>query len=181
MKPCGLLQTLAIPTQVWRDISMDFITHLSRSQGEDSILVVVDGLTKSMHFVALQHPFTSATVANLFFDNVLKLHRDPTVTSSFWNELFTKQGFAFNCKSTYHPETDRQTEETNLIREQYLRCFSGRKPHVWTKWLAWAEFYYNTGHQAAIKMGPFEALHNMPPPTLLSYILGTARLRTRDQ
>lgn len=53
---------------------MDFITGLLKSQGKDTIMVVVDRLSKLAHFVALQHSFTTVTVAHLFFDNVLKLH-----------------------------------------------------------------------------------------------------------
>lgn len=108
----GLLQPLSVPTHLWSDISMDFITGLPKSQGKDVVMVVVDRLSKSAHFVALHHPFI--TVASLFFDNVLKLHgmpasivcnRDPTFTSDFWNE-FTLQGIAFNYSSAYHPQTD---------------------------------------------------------------------------
>lgn len=72
--PYGLPQPLTVPSQVLRDISMDFITGLPKSQGKDTIKVVVDRLSKSAHFVALQHRFTAATIASLFFDNVLKLY-----------------------------------------------------------------------------------------------------------
>lgn len=112
MKPYGLLQSLSIPTQLCRDISMDFIIGLPKSNGKDSIMVIVDRLSKSAHFVAMQHPFTAVWVANLLFDNVLKLHgmpasivcdRNPTCMSEFWNELFTRHGIAFNYSSAYHP------------------------------------------------------------------------------
>ncbi|KAL0381340.1 UNVERIFIED_CONTAM: hypothetical protein Sangu_0198300 [Sesamum angustifolium] len=47
---------------------------LPNSKGEDSILVVVDRLTKYSHFIALKHPYTAISVAKMFFDNIYKLH-----------------------------------------------------------------------------------------------------------
>ena len=71
------LQPLSIPPAIWRDISMDFIKGLPRSGNKSVIMVVVDRLSKYAHLCALQHPFTSSTVAQFFMDNILKLHGMP--------------------------------------------------------------------------------------------------------
>jgi hypothetical protein len=101
VKSLGTLQPLSIPPAIWKDISMDFITGLPKSGNKSVIMVVVDRLSKYAHFCALQHSFTASTMAQIFMDQVFKLHgmphsivsdRDPTFTSNFWQELFKIQG-----------------------------------------------------------------------------------------
>ena len=96
-KPAGLLQPLPIPTQVWTDISMDFIDSLLSSKGKTVLLVVVDQLFKYAHFIPMSHPYTAPKVAQTFFENVSKLHgmpsslvcdQDSTFINAFWKEHF---------------------------------------------------------------------------------------------
>jgi hypothetical protein len=56
---------------------MDFIEGLPKSENKSVILVVVDRLTKYFHFIALSYPYTSHLVAQVFIDNIFKLHGPP--------------------------------------------------------------------------------------------------------
>lgn len=165
LAPAGLLQPLHIPQQVWEDIYMDFIDGLPISNGKSTNLVVIDRLSKHAHFVPLSHPYTAVGAARIFFDNIFKLHgmprtivcdRDSTFTSLFWSELFKMNGTSFNYSSAYYPQTDGQSEFVNRAVEMYLGCFTSSRPMEWSKWLAWAEYCYNTSWHSAIKSTPLK-------------------------
>ncbi|GKC68033.1 transposon Tf2-12 polyprotein [Tanacetum coccineum] len=189
-RPAGLLQPLPIPSRIWEDISMDFIEGLPPSNGFTTIMVVVDRLSKYAHFVLIRHPFTAATIAKEFMSHIVKLHgipstivsdRDKVFISSFWQALFKLQGTELCLSSSYHPQTDGQTEVVNRTLEQYLRCFAGDRPKKWADWLAWAEFSYNTSVHSASKMTPFEAVYGRPPPRVLTYVPGTSKVQAVEE
>lgn len=130
---------------VWEEITMDFIEGLPLSHGYNTILVVVDWLTKFAHFIGLKHPFDAFSVAAVFTKEVVRLHGFPaSITSdrnriflgTFWRELFKLQGNALKRSTSYHPQTDGQSEIVNKSLETYFRCYLGSKPKSWAKWLA---------------------------------------------
>lgn len=168
----GLLQPLPVPPQAWHTISLDFIEGLPRSANANCILVVVDKFSKYGHFLPLSHPFTAAKVAKVFLDNVYKLHglpvniisdRDRIFTSSFWQTLFQLSGTQLCMSSSYHPQSDGQTERLNQCLETFLRCFVHTCPSKWCLWLSVAEYWYNTSLHSSLGRSPFEVLYGYTP------------------
>ncbi|KAH0987503.1 hypothetical protein GBA52_014680 [Prunus armeniaca] len=152
--------------------------------------VVVDRLTKYGHFIPLTHPFTAAKISDIFIKEIFRLHgmpktivsdRDPVFISNFWDSFFTAQVTQLCRSSSYHPQSDGQTEVLNRTLEHYLRCFVDDKPSTWVHWLLWAEWWYNTTFQAAIKMSPYQALYGVPPPSVPQYLQDTSLVQAVDQ
>jgi hypothetical protein len=156
---------------------MDFITGLPKSEGKSVIMVIVDRLTKYAHFCALSHPFKASTIATAFMETVQKLHgspkiivsdRDPIFTGHFWIELFSCLGTQLAHSSSYHPQSDGQTEIVNKCLKGYLCCFVSDKQTQWFKWLPLAKWWYNTSFHTATKMTPFMALYGYYLPSITS-------------
>jgi hypothetical protein len=169
---------------------MDFIVGLPKLGNKLVIMVVFDHLSKYAHFCALQHPFITSTMAQLFTDQVFKLHgmphsivsnHNPTFTNNFWQELFKLQGTQLHLSTTYHPHTDGQTKFVNKCLETYLRCFSSEKQNQWAQWLPIAEWWYNTLYHTTTHMTPFETVYGKNPPSVLSYFPGVSKVQAVDQ
>ena len=121
-KPAGMMQPLKIPEWKWDSISMDFVTGLPRTtKGNDSIWVIVDRLTKSAHFLPMKINHSLERLAELYIEEIVRLHgipssivsdRDPRFTSRFWESLQKALGTKLRLSSAYHPQTDGQTERT---------------------------------------------------------------------
>uniref|UniRef100_A0A8I6WK04 Uncharacterized protein n=1 Tax=Hordeum vulgare subsp. vulgare TaxID=112509 RepID=A0A8I6WK04_HORVV len=129
LRPAGLLQLLDVPSQVWADISLDFIEGLPKVGGKSVILTVVDRFSKYAHFIAMGHPYTAASVARAFFDGIVRLHgflssivtdRDPVFTGHVWQDLFRLAGVKLRMSTAFHPQTDGQSEVVNKVISMYL-------------------------------------------------------------
>jgi len=162
----------SIPEKPWTHISADFITKLPLAQGYNSILVVVDRLTKIVHFIPTTEKTSAEELARLFRDNVWKLHglpesiisdRGPQFAAELMWELNEILGVKSKLSMAFHPQTDGQTERVNQELEQYLRMIIDHRQEQWPEWLGMAEFVYNNKAHSSTRMTPFKANYRQDP------------------
>jgi hypothetical protein len=146
------LQSLPVPIECWKSVSMDFIFGLPEDDNKNNgILVLVDRFSKMVHLVAVPETTTAEGCARFFVDTVFRLHglprdlvsdRDPRFTAEFWRAVFRLLGTRVNMSTSNHPESDGQTERVNRVIEEILRgyvhSFSSRG-----EFLPMAEFAIN--------------------------------------
>jgi ribosomal protein L21E len=68
--------------------------------------------------------------------------------------------------SSYHPQTDGQTERVNQCLETFLRSFVHACPSKWSSWLSVAGYWYNTSCHSSLGRSPFEVLYGRSPRNL---------------
>lgn len=176
------------PTK-WKDISIDFITHLPPSHWKTVIWAVMDWLTKYVHFLALPTIFTTHSLAIFFSMEKYCLHGVLNLLwvivihwfSTNYGRLFsTYKGMSLSYSSGNHPQSDSLTEVLNQSLEAYLHCFVSEEPQKWTQFRHLLEFRENTSFHSSIAMTPFEALYGRPPLTIPSYLTGGTKIATLD-
>ena len=119
LKPAGLLQPLSVPRWKW-EISKDFIVGLPPTQkGFDSIRVIVDQLTKYVHFIPVSTRYRPHEYVKLYITHIVRLHGVPRTivldrgsqfTVWFWEHLHKQLGTNLVRSLAYHPQTSEQTE-----------------------------------------------------------------------
>ncbi|KAE8701689.1 hypothetical protein F3Y22_tig00110515pilonHSYRG00071 [Hibiscus syriacus] len=139
----GLYIPLPVPEAPWFDVSMDFVLACRKTMEADRIVY-------------------------LYFKEIVRLHgvpqsitsdRDTKFISHFWKSLWGKLGTQLNFSSTYHPQTDGQTEVVNRSMGNLLRCLEGTKPKQWDLALPQAEFSYNRSKNITTGLSPFEIVY----------------------
>lgn len=148
----GVLCPLSVSEQFWKDIFIDFKIQLPKSNDHDAILIIVDQLTKMKHIMVCHGICDAEEVAWLFVWHVWRLHdlfttvisdQDTQFVSDFWKHLTKRLGIQSRLLIIYYSETDGQTENINMILEQYLCVYVGYLQDDWYEWLSLAEFAMN--------------------------------------
>ena len=129
--PTGLLNPLPIPQWKWDNITMDFVSGFPLTQQKhDSVWVIVDRLTKSAHFIPVRIDYSMDRLAELYVNEIVRLHgvplsivsdRDPRFTSRFWKELQSALGTKLDFSTAFHPQIDGQSERLIQVLEDMLR------------------------------------------------------------
>src|SRR5258705_2196415 len=141
------------------------IGELPDSKGYNAVLMVVDCLSKGIHAIPTVTSLDSAGVARLFLEHVWCHHRlleevisdcRPAFMSNFSCKLAALLGVKLTPSTSYHPQTDGQTEHMNQEIEAYLRVFVSHQQDDWADWLPLVEFAYNNKVHVATCWTPFE-------------------------
>ncbi|XP_052490778.1 uncharacterized protein LOC128043024 [Gossypium raimondii] len=114
--PSGLLQLVKILLWKWERVTMDFVSGLPLTHTKkDSVLVIVDQLNKSTHFIPVRTDYSLQKLAKLYMSEIVRLHgvptsiisdRDPRFMSWFWKKLRNALGTRLNFSTAFHPQTD---------------------------------------------------------------------------
>ncbi|MCO5597615.1 hypothetical protein L7F22_051695 [Adiantum nelumboides] len=159
-------------------MAMDFIFYLPRTQsGHDGIWTIIDRFSKQAHFVLVKKTVKPDHLARLFVTHIFRLHgmpetivsdRDPRFTSLFWKAIWENIGMRLQFSSSFHPQTDRQSEIANSVVLDLLKSYISDQKTQWERYLPLVEFAYNTIHSSTGK-APFEIVEGaMKVPPFLS-------------
>jgi len=155
---------------------MDFIKKLLSFSGFDTILVIVDYLSKQAIFIPTHNTITSVELACLFVIHVFLKHRvlshvtsdhGSEFVSHFFYSLGTTLDMRLHFTSGYHPEANSQAERTNQILEQYLQVYCNYQQDNWSELLPLVEFAYNNTPSATTGVSPFFANKRYHPNLMI--------------
>jgi hypothetical protein len=117
------------PNEQWKMISVDFIVELPEAHGYDTVMVAVDSVGKRAHFIQTHTTITTQGAAELFLQNVWKLHglpsnvvsdQGPQFVTEFTQELYRLLDIKISPSTAYHPQSYGQTKHLNQELEQYV-------------------------------------------------------------
>ena len=114
----SLLYLLPIPEQRWKDVSIDFITGLPDVNGRNTILTVIDRLSKERHYIACtasKEGTSAEATAGLLIEGVFRLYglpdsivsdRRPQFVADVWKSFYRRLGINSKLSTVFHPEID---------------------------------------------------------------------------
>jgi transposase InsO family protein len=175
-KPYGMLRPLPVPEAPWEDITLDFITDLPKStlgnETYDATLVIVDKFTKMAIYCPTRKTAKASDLSDIFIASVIRCFGVPkSITSDrgsvflshLWRDFCTAVQMSRRLSTSFHPQTDGQTERQNQLLETYLRTFCNEQQDDWVKLLPMAEFAYNNSVHSVTGTTPFRALYGKDP------------------
>ena len=176
--PYGHMNTMVIPDIPWKSISWDFIVKLPKSKDPmtgveyDSILVIMERLTKYMILVPYHESSTAEQLAHAFIKEVVSRHglpeeilsdRDKLFTSKFWIAVTSLLGTKRKLSTAFHPQTNGGNERMNQVVETYLRSYVNYQQNNWVELLPLAQFAYNSSETETTLVTPFFANFGYEP------------------
>jgi hypothetical protein len=169
------LYRITVPAQAqpFKQIAMDLIMGLPKSDNYDTILTIVDhGCSRAALFLPCNTTITGPEIAQLYLTHIYKWFglpkriisdRDPRFTSHFSKALSKELDISWNLSSTAHPQTDGLSERKNQWIEQYLRLVTANQ-NKWSKYLSIATLVHNNSRNSTTGYTPSTLLIGWEPP-----------------
>jgi len=168
----GKMAPAEMPHGPWSSVVVDFCGPYEPKEkdskkmpkGNDQIMVVACRLTKMAHFIPCKTTQTTEQLADLYLENIVRLHgvpdefrsdRDKLFTAKFWARIWERSGTSLALSTAYHHQTAGQAERTIQELNIYLRMYL-KEHNEWERWLPMAEFAYNSANHSSIGCSPFE-------------------------
>ncbi|GJU74115.1 putative reverse transcriptase domain-containing protein [Tanacetum coccineum] len=142
---------------------------LPRCSGHDTIWVIMDRLTKSIHFLPMREDYKMERLSRLYFNEIVARYGvlfsiisncDSRFTSRFWQSMQEALGTRLDMSTVYHPQTDGQSDHTIQTLEDLLRACVLDFRGSWDVHLPLVEFSYNNSYHSSVRCAPFEALYS---------------------
>lgn len=167
-------------------MTCNFIIHLPPSRRQiDVVQVIINKLTKLAHFIPIHTIYQVSTLAILYRDQIVRLHRvpieivsdrEPIFTSSFQRSFQRELDTETKFNIEYHPQTDDQSKRMIQILEDLLRSYIMNIGGSWEEHLPLVEFAYNNNYQVNIGMTPFKALYHRQCRSPMCWLRGSKPL-----
>ena len=125
-------------------------------------------MIKSAHFLPVRTNYSLDKLVELYIREIVQLHgipisiisdRDPRFTSRFWGKLQEALGTRLNFSTSFHPQTDGQSERVIQVLEDMLRSCVIDYEGSWDRHIPLVEFVYSNSFQSSIGMASYEALY----------------------
>ncbi|KAM9998348.1 hypothetical protein ACTFIY_008021 [Dictyostelium cf. discoideum] len=192
-KDNGILQSLEIPFEVWRDISIDFLSLPKTTYAlngftveVDQVCVIVCRLSKMVHIVPCHKTIDAEHTAQLLLNHVFRLHgyprtivsdRDPRFLSDIWSRWAKTMDSKLKMTVAHRAQADGQTERMNREIIRILTKASTEYRENWSDIIPLIEFAMNSSMSKSTKMSPFQIVYGFNPPTPVNHFNSLTKTR----
>lgn len=161
----GLLHPLPIPEDRFKEVSIDFATINKTTSGFDTLMVIVDRLTKLVRLLPAKKDDSAPQIAERFIKGWYSLgyglpqtivsDRDSKFSSKFWTALGDQLGIELNLSTARHQQTDGQSENAIRTYKRTAKKFASILNNDWDQNLAVIEFALNNSLSASTGFTPY--------------------------
>jgi len=164
-------------TKPFSQVTSDFIIDLPKSNGFDSLMVMVDhGATKRVISIPCNKMINATLMAQNYIDHVYRCFGLPDSFLSdhgpqFFLQVFREMAQLLGIKTlrttVYHPQTDGETERVNQELKIYFQVFCSNNPKMWKLLNSLMEFSHNQKVHSTTKQNPFYLMMGYKPKDIL--------------